>query len=511
MPRRVRVAAQGPGFRHRAQSPVAARGHPAGGDPARADGAGRHGRGPHRGHAARGAAGVRDEALGHPHHHPGVAVSGADLGGPRRPGRGADRDPRRDPCRRGDQARRPPGGVPRAARRAPARPRATHRALGDRAPGRGRRRLPRGRAVAGRWRAAGRRRAATVDEADRGRRRRARPGPVRPGRGAQRSDRRRPAAAACRPGRPVGAGRRVRPAAVDLAARRGARRRPRGRAPVDPGVHQLAARRRAPDRPHERGLGDAAGRGRARPGLAAPGRGPRPVRDGRGDRHVRRGADPRAGAPRLDEPRRADPHRDRAQGGPAARGRRDVVARARHRHGRDRPRGAGGCAAVRGERAAAGRPRRSPGGCGVARGHLPDVPRRPGAVGGGRGPHAPGRDRAPHGRGEPARRARAADRGHDRGRGLDRRRPRRGAAAVGPVHRSGRRDPHRGPRHARGPLPERGVRRASRPDRLGPHDRRTHGPTWRAAARGHERGHHPRPRPVRRVPRLGRLARARRG
>src|SRR3712207_8677884 len=47
------------------------------------------------------------------------------------------------------------------------------------------------------------------------------------------------------------------PAPVDLAARRGARGRPRGGAPLDARLHQLPARRRAADRTHERGLGRA--------------------------------------------------------------------------------------------------------------------------------------------------------------------------------------------------------------------------------------------------------------
>ena len=52
--------------------------------------------------------------------------------------------------------------------------------------------------------------------------------------------------------------------------------------------------------------------------------------------------------------------------------------RARHRHGRGRSRRPGRVAAHRGQRAAAGRPRRSPGRRGLARGAVPQAPRRPG-------------------------------------------------------------------------------------------------------------------------------------
>ncbi len=67
-------------------------------------------------------------------------------------------------------------------------------------------------------------------------------------------------------------------------------------------------------------------------------------------------------------------------------------------------------------------------------------------------------------------------------------------------------------RHARRPLPERGVRRAAPAHRLGPrrgHDPRAQG---RPRARHHQRGHDPRPRPVlRQPPRRPPRRRARRG
>ena len=56
------------------------------------------------------------------------------------------------------------------------------------------------------------------------------------------------------------------------------------------------------------------------------------------------------------------------------------------------------------------------------------------------------------------------------------------------------------------PLPQRRVRRAAPPHRLGPRDRHAHRPAGRPAARRHQRRHHPRPRAVRRLPRRRRRA-----
>ncbi len=68
-------------------------------------------------------------------------------------------------------------------------------------------------------------------------------------------------------------------------------------------------------------------------------------------------------------------------------------------------------------------------------------------------------------------------------------------------------------RHARRPLPVGRVRRAAAAHRLGPHRRHHPRPLRRAPPGGHERGHDPRPRALRRVPRRGRRPgrRARRG
>ena len=89
---------------------------------------------------------------------------------------------------------------------------------------------------------------------------------------------------------------------------------------------------------------------------------------------------------------------------------RDLVARARHRHGRRRPRAAGRVAEVGRARPAAHRPRR-PRRRRRRRGpHLPQVPRRPARVRGRRAAHARGRDRADRRAAQRARRARPADR-----------------------------------------------------------------------------------------------------
>ena len=168
------------------------------------------------------------------------------------------------------------------------------------------------------------------------------------------------------------------------------------------------------------------------------------------------------------------------------------------------------------ERDAADRPGEPPGGGGLARHHLPEVPRRPprerrdheGDEGGrGRGDARPP---------EPARRPRPAARGDGRarraegGRALRPLAPRR--ALLGP-----RPDAVRGrPRHALGPLPVGRLRGAAAARRVGPPPGRRETPRGHAAARRPERRDHPRPGPLRRLPgrRRGRRQasrRARRG
>src|SRR5665648_525847 len=116
--------------------------------------------------------------------------------------------------------------------------------------------------------------------------------------------------------------------------------------PLDARLHQLPARGGAAHRPDERGVGSAPGRGRTGPRHAVGRPGDRAVRDSGGHRHPGRERHPRARPPRVDEPGRADPDRDRAQVGPPAGGGGDVVPRAGHRHGCRRPGGPGRGAAV---------------------------------------------------------------------------------------------------------------------------------------------------------------------
>ena len=144
---------------------------------------------------------------------------------------------------------------------------------------------------------------------------------------------------------------------------------------------------------------------------------------------------------------------------------------------------------------------------------LPQVPGRPPGVRGRGARDARRRHRGDAHPSEPARRARAADRRDLRRRGaLGRRAPRARAARV-PVRRAVARAARERPRHARGPLPVRRVRRASAAHRLGSHGRHDPRSDRRSAARGHERRDDPGPRALRRLPRRRRRPRrrARRG
>ena len=251
---------------------------------------------------------------------------------------------------------------PRAARRAARQAGPAGRAVGHRPPGRGGGPLPRRRPP-------GRDRAAAVDQGvgPRGRR----PG-RRHGR-ARRAPPRRPVRV-----RPPGEQRR----GLDLAARRGAHRRPHRRAPLDPRVRQLPPAGRAADRPAQRDLGGAARRAEARragrptAALRLPPPGRRSWRS--------RGAS--AGAPAVlarahhgsvsKEQRAAD--RGGPQGRPAAGGRRHQQPRARHRHGRRRPRRPGRVAAVASPAGCSGSAGPATRSGAVSRGRaLPEVPRRP--------------------------------------------------------------------------------------------------------------------------------------
>ena len=186
----------------------------------------------------------------------------------------------------------------------------------------------------------------------------------------------------------------------------------------------------------------------------------------RGAERARRRA-ARARPPRIAGPPAARRHRGRAEGRPAARPGRDVVARARHRHGRDRSGRADRGAAVGGERPAAHRPRRTPGRRRQRRPDLPEVPRRPGRLRRRGAQHArrPGRGDALSA--QSARRAGAADRRH-RGDGrLAGRRAVRDGAAGRALRRPRSRRLRGRPRHAGRPLPVRRVRRAAAAHHLG--------------------------------------------
>ena len=84
---------------------------------------------------------------------------------------------------------------------------------------------------------------------------------------------------------------------------------------------------------------------------------------------------------------------------------------------------------------------------------------------------------------------------------LGRRQPLRRRTPVGSVRHPPPQRVRRDAGPALRPLPQRRVRRAATPTRLGPGLRRAQRATRCAAARGHERRHHPRPRAVRGLPR----------
>ncbi len=179
--------------------------------------------------------GRRPSQAGHPaarhhDHDAGVAVPDAHQPGPREPARGRDGDRRRGARRGRHQARRPPRGHPRAARRAPRQAGPAHRPQRDGAAAGG------GGAVPRRQRSRRDRRAAQHQGV----------GPQ--GRRAGRRHDRPRRDSACR-GLRV---RRADPGPVDLAARRGARRRPDRAAQEHDRLRQQPSPRRAADRPAQR-------------------------------------------------------------------------------------------------------------------------------------------------------------------------------------------------------------------------------------------------------------------
>ena len=151
--------------------------------------------------------------------------------------------------------------------------------------------------------------------------------------------------------------------------------------------------------------------------------------------------------------------------------RRDLLARAGDRHGGGRPGDPGRVAEVGQPRPAAGRPRRPLARRGLAGADLPQVPRRPARVRGGRQADARRRDRGDGDPAEPARRARPAP-GLDGGpRRVGGRRGRAPGHRLRALPRALPRAARERPRHARRPLPVRPLRRAAAADRLGPHAR----------------------------------------
>ena len=171
--------------------------------------------------------------------------------GPRGAARRRHRDRRRGARGVRDQARRAPGVSPRTPRRAARHARPAHRPVGHRAPGRRGGDLPRRRAPGHGRTAAGTARRSTCQVVV-------------------------PVEDMTALGEPTGdlsrAGSGRRAACVDLAARRGARARPRRGAPLDDRLRQLAPAGRAAHRPTER-TGLRAGRAnRLRPAARATGR-----------------------------------------------------------------------------------------------------------------------------------------------------------------------------------------------------------------------------------------------
>ena len=433
-------------------------------------------------------AGSWPQAAGHPHHHPGVALPAAHLAGQGDPARGRDGHRGRGARRRGQQARRPPGAVAGAPRRA-ARGR-TLPPSGSGCPRRcGRsRRWPRSSAAPG---------TVTVVQP---------PSPKRielqvvvpvedmteldtmPGRGAG-DDEDNPA-----PRRSIWP--HVEERVLDLieqhkstivfANSRRLAERLCGR------LNELAAER-----------AEAAGEAALQPAMGD--RRPKPPAEimAQAGASAGRARGGRQGTPRLGVPAGAGRDRGGAQGGPAARRGGHVQPGTRHRHGRGGPGRAGRGAALGGQRAAAGRPGRAQRRRRLPRHHLPQVPGRPGPVGGGGRAHAGRRHRGTEDPAQPAGRAGPADRGDDGGRRLAGGRARADGPQGRAVRRADQADPRGGAGHAGRALPERGVRRAAAAHRLGPGGGHHPGPAWRAAARRHQRRHHPRPRAVRRVPGVG--------
>ena len=432
---------------------------------------------PHRRHLGRRAPPARPPPARPPHHHARVALPDAHVAGPGDAARRRGGDRRRDPRRGRHQARRPPVAHPRAARaRSSTRaggPAAAHRAVGHPAAARGDRPLPR-----------------------RLRRRRRPPRPVtivdagvRKALESRSSSRSRTWASWARSSRSRSAG----PAAAGPVRRS-----------IWPSMHPrllelveehrstliFVNARRLAERLATR-LNELRARGRE-PGGRAGGparRPPTPHRAGEGP-------------PRLAVAGAAAADRGRAQVGPAQGPGRHVAASS---SASTWARSTSSCRSSR--------PARSPPGCSASAGPATRSASRAGASssrstaadlrrgGGRRRAHARGPHRAHPLPAQPARRPGPADRRHVRARRVDGRRARRPRPPGGQLRRADRRGA-RAPCSTCSP----GATRPRSSPSCGPASCGTgstaciRGRGRRPAAGRHQRRHHPRPRPVRRVP-----------
>ena len=385
------------------------------------------------------------QSAGPADHHARIALPDADLPRAGDADRRPDPDPGRGARRRGDEARSAPRPHRRAARAPDRRAVPADRSLGHAASAGGDREVRRGRAAD---RARGRR----ALEAARPEGRRTPGGHARARR--ERGDHRHPR------------DRRRSAVAVDLAVDLPEDPRARRAASLDDRVRQQPPSRRASRAAAERARGE---------------------RD-------------RSSPPRLAGARTAARGRGAPEAGRDPVPRRDLVARARNRHGRRRPRDPGRVAEIGRARPPAGRARRSRSRVGLARPRLPEVPRRPPGVRRRRAADEGRGDRGDPDPAQPTRRARPAGRG-DRLAGGD---LRHRSACARPARLSVRRPLPRPARerarHACRALSVRRVRRAPTQDRVGPDGRRDPGAGWGGAPGGDERRDDPGPRALRRPP-----------
>ena len=315
---------------------------------------------PHRRHAGRRAREVPAGAGRHPDHDAGVAVPAADLERAREPAVGGDGDHRRDSRAGVDQARRAPGAVARTARTDCARAAAADWPVGD-------------AAAAGRSGAVPRRCRTCSRDTKRPRRTRSQDRQDR----AQKTDFADSVHDEFEDDRTV----KYRPVTIvdasapkklaitvqtpveDMAAMGKPVEQPSGPASQGPVAQSIwsSIHPKLVELIRVASL-DAAVRQQPAARRAA-GR--------RAQRDRRRAAGARAS--RIAGARAADRDRRSAEGRAPARAGGDLVARARHRHGRDRPGDPDRGAAVGGQRPAAHRPRRPQHRSGQRRHHLPEV------------------------------------------------------------------------------------------------------------------------------------------